>query len=208
MTGATGGGSLQRVVTRAQLRSRHETVVFQFNPTEISISHNAEGLADPIGPQDKEDARAFVHSIATRGSTRLVVSSLVFTGERCQTIVATLMDWVAERPPPGGKGKGRREPLRFEWGAADRGFDYSVELMRFDCTYTRFSRGGRPIRAELRNLTLHVLGHGAGDAAERGGHVNPAIGAQRGNRRPAGLPDDAALGPHTDPGRAWVKGRF
>ncbi|MFC8956507.1 hypothetical protein ACFT8P_28360 [Streptomyces sp. NPDC057101] len=145
------GSSLDRVVPRAKLIGFSQTIEFQYNPTEINLSHNAEGYADPVSKGDNESRNILAH-LATRGSTRLILSSLTFTGDRCQPTVDTLIKWVT----PLGQTP-RREQLEFVWGAVGAGFHYKVELMRFDCTFSRFTRTGRPIRAEIRNLTLHIL---------------------------------------------------
>ncbi|RSS80290.1 hypothetical protein EF919_40710, partial [Streptomyces sp. WAC02707] len=143
-----------RKVSKARLKGSKgfeaDVIEFQYNPTEISLSHNAEGHADPINKGDNE-GRSIIENLATRGSTRLILSSLTFTGDRCQSIVDTLVKWVMP-VQAGTNEKPRRERLTFEWGVKGAGFHYTVELMRFDCTYTRFTRTGVPIRAEIRNL--------------------------------------------------------
>ncbi|MFJ4966478.1 hypothetical protein EES43_02985 [Streptomyces sp. ADI96-02] len=205
-------GSLQRNVTKAVLRSQKNPDVrfpFEYNPTEISISHNAEGLSDPVGKENAEDSRSIVASIATRGSTRLVLSALTFTGSSIQEKVRLLMDWVVEETVTRADGtteKGRREPLRFQWGSTGVGFDMEVELMRFDCTYTRFARNGLPIRAEIRNLTLHVLSPSGGASAASGG-TPPALSYPAPTPGvPAGLPPGSKPNPNTDVTAAMAKG--
>ncbi|MEW1615888.1 MULTISPECIES: hypothetical protein [unclassified Streptomyces] len=190
-------GSLQRNVTKALLRSEEQPdkiFTFEYNPTEISLSHNAEGLSDPMGGEKTGNTQFIVSSITTRGSTRLIMSPLTFTGDRIQDI-AMLLDWVTEHTQKRADGTvemGKRERLRFQWGSKGIGFDYQVELMRFDCTYTRFARNGRPIRAEIRNLTLHVLDHT--DGPTHLGGTSPALTATAPAAGvPAGLP--AGTGP-------------
>ncbi|MEU6631980.1 hypothetical protein ABZ905_27410 [Streptomyces parvus] len=202
-------GSLQRNVTKALLRSEEQPdkiFTFEYNPTEISLSHNAEGLADQMGGEKTGDTRFIVSSITTRGSTRLIMSPLTFTGDRIQKI-DLLLDWVIEhtqRQPDGALGAGKRERLRFQWGSKGIGFDYQVELMRFDCTYTRFARNGRPIRAEIRNLTLHVLDHADGPAHPGG--TSPALtAAAPATGVPAGLPAGTKPDPNADPTRVMLK---
>lgn len=191
------------------LRSVNGQVLeFQYNPTEISITHNAEGLSDAIG-ENKDDARSIVSSIATRGATRLVLSSLTFAGADVQDKVALLMEWVVEdtvKQSDGTSHKGKRERLRFLWGATGTGFDYEVELMRFECTYTRFARDGLPIRVEVRNLTLHVLSQtrqppGALDG--RGSALIPPAAVDG----PAGLPTHMQPDSNTDPTRMLLQER-
>lgn len=199
----TPAGSLQRKVTKAVLRGANGgQLEFEYNPTEISISHNDEGLSDSMG-ESKGDARSIVSSIATRGATRLVMSSLTFTGEGVQDKVALLLTWVVEdtvKQADGALQKGRRERLRFQWGSKGIGFDYEVELMRFDCTYTRFARNGLPIRVEIRNLTLHVLSH-TGDTAGSIGGSGSALTPSASGNTPAGLPPGMELDHNADPTR-------
>lgn len=202
--------SLQRNVTKAVLRSaKGQDFTFEYNPTEISISHNAEGLADPVGKDSAEDARSIVSSIATRGSTRLVMSALTFAGENIQDKIGLLVAWVTAETitrPDGTSERGKRERLRFQWGSRGTGFDYEVELMRFECMYTRFAHNGRPTRAEVRNLTLHVLSH-TGDTAtpaDRGGLALPASAIGSG---PAGLPPGMKHSHNADPTRTLLKER-
>ncbi|MBK3583254.1 hypothetical protein JHN49_05805 [Streptomyces sp. MBT57] len=158
-----------RKISKARLKGSKgfeaDVIEFQYNPTEISLSHNAEGHADPINKGDNE-GRSIIENLATRGSTRLILSSLTFTGDRCQSIVDTLVRWVMPVQIDANQ-KPRREQLTFEWGVKGAGFHYAVELMRFDCTFTRFTRTGVPIRAEIRNLTLHVLPNARGERAGR-----------------------------------------
>ncbi|MFD5574642.1 CIS tube protein [Streptomyces cadmiisoli] len=205
MTVSTGS-SLQRNVSRAVLRSlTGDEFPFEYNPTEITISHNDEGLADPVGRDGRKDDHSIVSSIATRGSTRLVMSTLTFTGEDIQHKIELLLEWVTEDTvtrSDGTKEKGKRERLRFQWGTRGSGFDYEVELMRFDCTYTRFARGGRPVRAEVRNLTLHVLSHtGATPTPAGTGGTAPAVS----DGGPAGLPPGTAPDANADPTRTLLK---
>jgi hypothetical protein len=189
---------LARNVTKARLSSAEGSpLVFEFNPSEISISHNAEGLADPVGTSKGGKSSwqsAITHSY---GSTRLVMSTITFSGNDCKSVVVKLMKWV-EKPPKRGGIEGQRVKLKFEWGSVGRGFLYKVELVRFDCTYTRFTRDGRPIRAEIRNMTLHVLQEGKDHGAEpgKGSQLKPPTPT----RVPAGL--DGQVGPNADPGRA------
>jgi hypothetical protein len=209
--------SITRAVSKAKLTGASGRIEFQYNPTEISISHNAEGYSDPIGKKEADD-RSLLHGLATRGATRIILSSLTFTGDNCQSIVDTLMTWVTQFQPPSSREQGqletpkpRRERLQFEWGPVGSGFHYTVELMRFDCTYTRFTRDGRPIRAEVRNLTLHVVG--SNDAAANGGQSRLSLGSHRaspgradaGARIPAGA--DNPLDANADPVRVWTRGQ-
>ncbi|MEV7251166.1 hypothetical protein [Streptomyces cyaneofuscatus] len=202
-------GALQRNVTKALLRSEEQPdkiFTFEYNPTEISLSHNAEGLSDPMGGEKTQDTRFIVSTITSRGSTRLVMSPLTFTGEHIPRI-GLLLDWVTEhthKRSDGAMEMGRRERLRFQWGSKGTGFDYQVELMRFDCTYTRFARNGRPIRAEIRNLTLHVLAHTDGPTSVGG--APPALTAPAPPAGvPAGLPRDAKPDRNADPTRVMLK---
>ncbi|MFD4577394.1 hypothetical protein ACFWNK_08395 [Streptomyces sp. NPDC058417] len=198
-------GSLQRNVARGALRDGRGTeFAFEYNPSEISLSHNAEGLADPIGKDNKHD-HSLMAAMVTRGSTRLVMSTLVLTGTDIRSRVDLLLEWVVERTqqrPEGTAVPGERERLTFRWGAAGTGLDYTVELMRFDCTYTRFTRDGVPIRAEVRNLTLHVLGRAdaAPAAAGTGGTAPAAVRPGV----PAGFSADGPPGPREDPTRDMV----
>ncbi|MEU9255929.1 hypothetical protein AB0D66_29320 [Streptomyces sp. NPDC048270] len=168
--GATN--SITRPVTKAVLTGPSGRIDFQYNPTEISISHNAEGFSDPIGKKEPDD-RSVLSGLATRGSTRLILSTLTFTGSQCQTNVARLMKWVKPSQPQ-QDGKPQRERLQFQWGSAGSGFLYEAELMRFDCTYTRFTSTGQPIRVEIRNLTLHVYDE---EAASHDGQAGPLVGS-------------------------------
>ncbi|MFF8831237.1 hypothetical protein [Streptomyces sp. NPDC015131] len=199
------GTSLQRAVRKAVLRDpAGRKVTFAFNPVQISLSHNAEGLSDPVGQDDGRNDQSLVSSIATRGSTRLILSTLTFVGDGIQNDVALLLGWVTEETvtrPDGTTEKGKRQRLGFQWGTKGSGLDYEVELMRFDCTYTRFARDGRPIRAEVRNLTLHVLSHTGPTPASAGtGSTAPAVPGGG----PAGLPAGAGADPNADPTRTLL----
>lgn len=200
------GSALQRNVSKAVLRGLSGgEFAFEYNPTEISLSHNAEGLSDPVGHDTKKDDHSIVSSIATRGSTRLVMAPLTFTGWDIQQKIDLLLEWVQEKSAnrqDGTTEQGKRPRLYFQWGAKGAGFDYEVELMRFDCTYTRFSRNGRPIRAEVRNLTLHVLSHGSATPAAATGGATPEAAAGNG---PAGLPPGTPADPNADPTRTLLK---
>ncbi|MFI8221224.1 hypothetical protein [Streptomyces sp. NPDC085932] len=200
------GSALQRNVSKAVLRdATGGEFTFEYNPTEISLSHNAEGLSDPVGHDTKKDDHSIVSSIATRGSTRLVMATLTFTGWDIQQKIDLLLEWVQEQSAnrqDGTTEQGKRPRLRFRWGAKGAGFDYEVELMRFDCTYTRFSRNGRPIRAEVRNLTLHVLSHDGAASAAGTGSAGPQAVVGGG---PAGLPPGTRTNPNTDPTRLMLK---
>ncbi|MEU9704464.1 hypothetical protein [Streptomyces sp. NPDC047981] len=193
---------MTRLVAKARLSGGGKNLDFEYNPSEISISHNAEGLSDPMGAKKGDDDRNAWSALATRGSTRLILSPLTFTGDGCQPVVKLLMDWVAQKVFD-GESKSRREILEFKWGAVGKGFHYEVELVRFDCTYTRFTREGRPIRAEVRNVTLNVLGdaHGGGPGAPSGAVIDAHRGAER---VPAGM--DSAIGPNSDPVRSMLGG--
>ncbi|MEU9979184.1 hypothetical protein [Streptomyces sp. NPDC051014] len=160
------GDSTVRAFSRAKLSGPNGTVDFEYNPTEISISHNAEGYSEPV-KKDGNEGRSMMEALATRGSTRLILAPLTFTGSRCLPSVEMLISWVTPYTSTENGKKPKRYTLSFEWGSVGSGFHYAVELMRFDCTYSRFTRDGSPIRAEVRNLTLHVLGaHGSGDQAD------------------------------------------
>ncbi|MFF4983949.1 hypothetical protein ACFY3O_28380 [Streptomyces sp. NPDC001046] len=196
------GGSLQRNVTKGVLRDgKGKDFTFEYNPTEISLSHNAEGLTDPVGQDSKHD-HSLVAAMVTRGSTRLIMSTLVLTGTDIRSRVELLLEWVVERTqqrPEGTTVPGERERLTFQWGTTGTGLDYTVELMRFDCTYTRFTRDGLPIRAEIHNLTLHVLGKAdatpatAGTGGTAPAAVTPGV--------PAGFSPASTPGPRQDPTR-------
>ncbi|MEW2275509.1 hypothetical protein GTY41_07260 [Streptomyces sp. SID685] len=224
MANMLASGSTPGIVQPAYLRSAEDSkdsIKFEYTPAEISISHNAEGVSDSSGQgADKGDPRSLLDQMATRGSTRLVMSLLTFTGgEQCRRVVEYLCRWVTPKPAEkGATGQPKREVLKFEWGPPDRGFNYAVELMRFDCTYTRFSRDGQPIRTEVRNLTLHVLDNAAsGDntrlappASGAGRPAKPGTGARpsaftksaSGAGNPgAGAPTD----PNADPTREFLR---
>ncbi|MEU0002520.1 hypothetical protein ABZ069_37045 [Streptomyces microflavus] len=201
---SAGESGLVRRISKGRLKgskgSGPHVIDFQYNPTEISLSHNAEGHADPVNKGDNE-GRSIIESLATRGSTRLILSSLTFTGDRCQSIVDILIEWVTPLQE-GANQKPRREPLTFEWGVKGAGFHYQVELMRFDCTYTRFTRAGEPIRAEIRNLTLHVL-PSSQDSPRAGAHG--ASGATPANGSWTQATSPGMDGPNTDRIRAGLK---
>ncbi|MFF7738343.1 MULTISPECIES: hypothetical protein [unclassified Streptomyces] len=203
MTVVPSGSSLQRNVAKGVLQDgKGRDFTFEYNPAEISLSHNAEGLTDPVGQDSKRD-HSLVAAMVTRGSTRLIMSTLVLTGTDIGSRVELLLEWVVERTqqrPEGTAVPGERERLTFRWGTAGTGLDYTVELMRFDCTYTRFTRDGLPIRAEIRNLTLHVLGRAdaapaaaAGTVGTKPAAVTPGV--------PAGFSPGSAPGPRQDPTR-------
>ncbi|MFC8093540.1 hypothetical protein [Streptomyces sp. NPDC057301] len=196
------GSSLQRNVTKGVLRDgKGKDFTFEYNPTEISLSHNAEGLTDPVGQDSKHD-HSLVAAMVTRGSTRLIMSTLVLTGTDIRSRVDLLLEWVVERTqqrPEDTAVAGKRERLTFQWGTTGSGLDYTVELMRFDCTYTRFARDGLPIRAEIRNLTLHVLGR-ADSAPAAAGTVGTAPAAVTPGV-PAGFSPASTPGPGLDPTR-------
>ncbi|MEU8825019.1 hypothetical protein [Streptomyces sp. NPDC048636] len=160
-------GSLQRAISPAKLSSAADPsnrIDFQYTPTEISISHNAEGISDPIGGEKKQGFSGALQSVYSMGSSRLILSPLTFTGRGCDQVVEKLLQWVqpvskdTSTAAGGTVGAGEHERLVFEWGNSTSGFNYAVQLMRFDCTYTRFTSDGVPVRAEVRNLTMHILG--------------------------------------------------
>ncbi|MFD5110364.1 CIS tube protein [Streptomyces cinereoruber] len=199
---------MERSVSKARLKGSKgfdENIIdFHYNPSEIILSHNAEGYADSTSKGENE-GRDIFNSLVTRGSTRLILSSLIFTGTTCQSKVETLIDWVTPMRA-GANQKSRREQLTFEWGAKGAGFHYTVELMRFDCTYTRFTRTGNPIRVEIRNLTLHVLpSDRKQDRRAIGSHRAPESGAQWVKGEYVSRPAPGKGGPNADPVRDSLK---
>ncbi|MEU8934289.1 hypothetical protein AB0D30_30940 [Streptomyces sp. NPDC048409] len=101
---------------------------------------------------------------------------------------------LAGAAPPALPQTKKRPPLKFEWGAAHNGFDFEVELMRFDCSYTRFSPAGMPVRAEVRNLTLHLVTHDLKEFAGNGFSRDVPAGAP-GRNSPMGDPLRSAAPP-------------
>ncbi|WP_435241626.1 hypothetical protein [Streptomyces cucumeris] len=211
-------GSLQRAVSKARLSSavdRSQFIELQYNPTEISISHNAEGISDPIGGEKKQGFSGALQSVYSLGSSRLILSLLTFAGRECGEVVEKLLAWVqplskdTSGAPDGTVGAGEHERLTFEWGNSTAGFNYAVQLMRFDCTYTRFTGDGIPIRAEVRNLTMHILGkspHSPGvplpvATTRAGGAGSPRPAAGRTVANTPGPAPGTARGP-ADGGRA------
>jgi hypothetical protein len=151
-----------------------EMVVFDYNPTEIGIAHDADIGTMYVRPDKPTSSTgAALTAFQSLGSTRLQFSQLIFVGRKCRDEVEKLRKWVQPSVPAksaatssvltkgGGGADGKpqltRPPLQFIWGTKGDGFDFKVELMRFDCSYTRFSEQGVPIRAEVRNLTLHIV---------------------------------------------------
>ncbi|MFQ3561106.1 hypothetical protein QZN11_30555 [Streptomyces gramineus] len=151
------------------LLDKREVVEFHYNPTEIGLAHDAEPGAMYVN-RDKANAStgASLSAFMSVGSTRLHFSQLLFVGVGCRQVVELLKTWVVPnlevRQGPSataadGKPESKRPPLLFEWGTQANGFYEEVELVRFDCSFTRFSTEAAPIRAEIRNLTLHLVTH-------------------------------------------------
>lgn len=166
------------------LLNQQEVVVFDYNPTEIGLAHDAEPGAMYVN-RDRANAStgASLSAFMSVGSTRLHFSQLLFVGNDCRQVVDLLKTWVipnlevkqgsaAGSTTLAGVGGGmpsataadsrpesKRPPLRFEWGTQTNGFYEEVELVRFDCSFTRFSAEAAPIRAEIRGLTLHLVTH-------------------------------------------------
>ncbi|MFJ5646116.1 hypothetical protein [Streptomyces sp. NPDC093223] len=181
------------------LLNPREIVEFDYNPVEIGLAHDAEPGAMYVN-RDKAIASsgASLSALMSIGSTRLHFSQLLFTGIGCRQVVELLKSWVVpnlqvKQAPSAvgadGKPESKRPPLRFEWGAQTIGFYEEVELVRFDCSFTRFSAQAAPIRAEIRNLTLHLVKHSLDEFA-----ASSATSALSGD--PAGVPSSGTPGSH------------
>ncbi|MEU9663566.1 hypothetical protein [Streptomyces chartreusis] len=163
-------------------------IVFQYNPAEIILAHNADAIAEFVSPGQGGSQPQSASLFGGFMLSKLTLTQCTFTGTQCRTIVSRLLDWVRPRPAAkigahrsssqpssdwqrttptgmGGAGstdktakEGTRPRLSFEWGSSTGGFGYEVELMRFDSTFTRFTPAGAPIRAEIKNITLQILG--------------------------------------------------
>lgn len=176
-----------------------QSIVFHYNPTEIGISHDADGSSTYVHPDAKAaSTAAALSALYSLGSTRLALPNLVFTGAGCRDIVMRLLKWVT--PVTGGRSvsMGQRPPLRFVWGNPTSGFDLDVELMRFDCTYTRFTGQGVPIRAEVRHLTLHIVQRNPNSSLPPG--AGPTAGLAPSATRPGRAPLTTG-GPRRDTAR-------
>ncbi|MFF4934825.1 hypothetical protein ACFY2H_39115 [Streptomyces griseofuscus] len=192
-------------------------VRFDYNPAEIGLAHDADAGAMYVRP-DKPGASsgAGLSAFLSVGSTRLHFSQLIFVGQGCRDKVDLLCDWVLPNVPltsahsvvlgadgVEAKPQMKRPPLRFEWGPAKDGFNIEVELMRFDCSYTRFSATGTPVRAEVRNLTLHLVKHDLSEFSGNGFSPGPPSGPTGGGtaRDPMGDPLRSAAPPRLTGGR-------
>jgi phage tail-like protein len=151
-------------------KSDAESVSFSYNPTSMSIvratTFRSEGALVAYQQQQVVDIEKL----------SITVHNLRLEGEKQVGKVPTLFGWL--QPKQGAKqeskgGTNQAEAQRLELKMGD-GIHYEVTLNKLDVKYTRFSREGVPIRAEV-GITL-------ADAKQKTPKQNPTSGGPPGVR--------------------------
>jgi nucleoid-associated protein YgaU len=142
---------------------QHDYVRFDYNPAAISISHtarmqpsDAKGSKQEHGGGEPHAALSSVDEMAkANGVTSITVRSVTFDGLLVVRNCLQLLAWsyMKEVSDTDGTQKTDQYPLKFIWGDNQI---YFVNLNQVTINYTRFSKGGRPVRAVV-DLTLHGI---------------------------------------------------
>jgi len=158
----------------------NESVTFDFNPAAIVISHTAPmqtshgrgGHHD--GDRDSGGSTAALSSVdevaKANGVTSIAMRALTFVGPQVSDTCGRLLSWTQFKEV-GNSAQARDLPeLKFIWGAQI----YLVNLNQVTVNYTRFSKTGKPVRAQV-DLTLHSI-------PKIPGPTNPSSGGLSGRR--------------------------
>lgn len=136
------------------------TVVFQYNPAAIVISHTAPMQQSPSKPNSTDAESAPKQTFAggteewakANGVTSVTVRSVTFDGPNVEDVCMRLLNWTYPIKVKQSSKKSDLPRLNFTWGWEP----YLVNLNQVTINYTRFSATGKPIRAVV-DLTLHSV---------------------------------------------------
>lgn len=137
-----------------------ESVVFDYNPAAIVISHSApmqtsaangkRNSTTPSAPAPSVNAKDLPSAM---GMTTISIRALTFAGPDLVANCTLLHDWSQFKDSVDNSPQKMNLPnLKFSWGD----LRYPVNLNRVTINYTRFSRTGAPVRAVV-DLTLHLI---------------------------------------------------
>src|SRR5215469_3593943 len=117
-------------------------VTFDFNPKEISLSHNTSTQAVPTTKQTSQTHATTPHGVSRVSQMMINIQGLVLVGSDVKNRCEQLLAWTF---PKGQDQQAQLPPLRLSWGALS--FKDHVKLTGTDIRYQRFAADGMPIRA-------------------------------------------------------------
>lgn len=138
------------------------SVVFQYNPAAIVISHTAPMQQSPSKPNSKDGDKKTSNATISGGTeevakangvTSVTVRSVTFDGPNVEDTCMRLLNWTYPVDVKQSNKKSDLPRLTFSWGWKD---SYLVNLNQVTINYTRFSANGKPVRATV-DLTLHSV---------------------------------------------------
>jgi hypothetical protein len=182
----------------AKLTDGTNSVIFQFRPNTIKVSHSADtkamnrslGVAEDGGTSRTIVAGSATEAVMNVGDTTISFGDIVFDGEQAVTLSMQLLKWTY---PFETKAATKEEPaetsmplLTFTWGRFTPGTSFgssastqktSLVLTKVDVDYSRFDNSGTPKRAKVTiatkvkvNITA-LQNPTSGGLSDRGGHV-------------------------------------
>ena len=160
-----------------------DSVVLNYNPAAISISHTAPMTPSSARTAKNSDASTSSSAgvmastpegrAAANGFTIIGVRSVTFDGPSVVQDCLLLLDWtqfVDTSKTTATTTDGLRQ-LKFIWGSVQV---YLVTLNQVTINYTRFSQSGKPVRAVV-DLSMHSV-------PKVPGPTNPSSGGLAGRR--------------------------
>lgn len=146
-----------------------KTVLLQFNPQKIGLSHTVGTQEIPADKSTSTPQLGYTAAVNSVGATKLTLTGLIFDGTGAASACTQLLAWTHALTPAGATHP-ELPQLTFTWGALSS----DVNLISADISYERFGPDGKPIRA-----TVNLICHTRTDPPVR---TNPTSGGLAGRR--------------------------
>lgn len=131
-------------------------IYFDFNPSQITVSHTAKEEKDPVNKEESAPGAdgqptVFVSpeaQLAAAGTTTVKLDNIIFDGAGVQKTCSQFLNWSYPQTNAAGRTEPDKEQLpvlTFKWGT----LVFGGMLQQVTVTYKKFSSNGTPTRASV-----------------------------------------------------------